>query len=279
MDCADTAASEMTSILTSHAPGDAIMIRRANSFPFRLLCAGFLSCVSLLGCGDTCFVITGIFPEMSPSNPPSCTLGTGSGTVNVHVNSALASSDAPIVPNLQHVFVTLRGIDAHPSALATEDSPGWQKLAPELENQPVQIDLMASPSAGSDSCARGLIARTTVRADIYRQVRLRLVPNLSAADERPPLHNNCTGAGFNCVVAKNGQTYPLALENDSHELRISSNRIAGASFNVLPDAEIQLSVVFNPFSSLASPSGDAVQISPVFSVNSADSCNSPAPLQ
>jgi len=250
-----------------------------QNLPVRLLCAGFLLCVSLVGCGDTCFVITGIFPEMSPSNPPSCTLGTGSGAVNVHVNSALASPDAPIAPNLQHIFVTVRGIDAHPSALATEDSTDWQKLAPELENQPVQIDLMASPSSDAKACARDLIARTTVRADTYRQFRLRLTSNLPATDERLPQHNDCANGGFNCVVAKNGQTYPLELENNSHELRIAADRIAGGSFNVLPDTEIQLSIAFDPFSSLASPSGDAVRIAPVFSVDSADSCNSPAPLQ
>jgi hypothetical protein len=255
------------------------MTRPWQNLPVRLLCAGFLLCVSLVGCGDTCFVITGIFPEMSPSNPPSCTLGTGSGTVNVHVNSEPASSDAPIAPNLQHIFVTLRGIDAHPSALATEDSPDWQKLAPELENQPVQIDLMASPSLDAKACARGWIARASVRADMYRQVRLRLLSNQPASDEPVPQHNNCAGAGFNCVVAKNGQTYPLALENDGHELRIASDRIAGGSFNVLPDTEIQISIAFNPFASLAVPAGDAVQIAPIFSMDSAGSCNSPAPLQ
>jgi hypothetical protein len=255
------------------------MNRRARILPFRLLCAGLLLCVSLVGCGDTCFVIIGIFPNTSSSNPPSCKLGAGGGTVNIRVNSELASSATPIVPNLQHIFVTLRGIDVHPSALAADDSPDWQKLAPELEDQPVQIDLMASPSAGSNSCARGLIARTFVRADTYRQVRLRLISNQPAADERLPQHNNCANVGFNCVVAKNGQTYPLALENDSNELRISPDRIAGGSFNVLPDAEIQLSIAFNPFSSLASPAGDAVRISPIFSVDTVQSCDSPSPLQ
>jgi hypothetical protein len=255
------------------------MNRRARNHPFRLLCAGFLLCVSLVGCGDTCFVIIGIFPNTSSSNPPSCKLGAGGGTVNVRVNSELASSGTPIVPNLQHIFVTLRGIDAHPSALAVEDSSDWQELAPELENEPVQIDLMASPSAGSHSCDSSLIAKTFVRADTYRQVRLRLIPNQPAADERLPQHNNCANVGFNCVVAKNGQTYPLALENDPHELRIPSDRIVGGSFNVLPDSEIQLSIAFNPFSSLASPAGDAVRIAPVFSMDSAGSCNSPLPLR
>jgi hypothetical protein len=124
-----------------------------------------------------------------------------------------------------------------------------------------------------------LIAKTFVRADTYRQVRLRLIPNQPAADERLPQHNNCANVGFNCVVAKNGQTYPLALENDPHELRIPSDRIVGGSFNVLPDSEIQLSIAFNPFSSLASPAGDAVRIAPVFSMDSAGSCNSPLPLR
>jgi len=251
------------------------MTRSTRILPFRLLCAGLLLCVFLVGCGDTCFVIVGIFPDMSTNNPPTCKLGAGGGTVNVRINSVSPSPAGPMAPNIQHLFVTLRGIEAHPSAFASGDSPDWRQLAPELENQPIQIDLMAPPSSDGNACARGLVARTFVRADTYRQVRLQLISNQPAADERLPQHNNCALSGFNCVVAKNGQTYPFALENDSLDLRITSDRIAGGSFNVLPDAEIQLIIAFNPFSSLASPAGDAVQISPIFSVDSVESCDSP----
>jgi hypothetical protein len=101
------------------------MTQPVRPIPLRLLFAGLLLCVLLVGCGDTCFVITGIFPEMSPGNPPTCKLGSGSGIVIVHINSMSPTAGAPSAPNLQHVFVTLSGIDALPSALLSEESPGW----------------------------------------------------------------------------------------------------------------------------------------------------------
>src|SRR5579862_6828357 len=120
---------------------------------FLLLCgACLLLCFVLIGCGDTCFVITGIFPNTtSTTNPLTCNLGAGNGTVTVGINSVRPSSVAPMSPNLEHVFITLRGIEAHPSALADEDSPDWQELAPELASEPVQIDLMAATDS-SASC-------------------------------------------------------------------------------------------------------------------------------
>jgi hypothetical protein len=47
---------------------------------------------------------------------------------------------------------------------------------------------------------------------------------------------------------------------------------------VLPDAETDLSIAFDPYSSLAAPTGDAVQITPVFSVETAVECDSPLSL-
>ena len=99
-------------------------------------------CLALSGCGDTCFVVTGIFPNAaSTTNPPTCNLGTGNGTITVGINTAIASPALPMSPNLGHVFITLGGIDANPNADATEDSPDWQELAPHLASEPIQIDL------------------------------------------------------------------------------------------------------------------------------------------
>jgi hypothetical protein len=133
---------------------------------------------------------------------------------------------------------------------------------------------MAASSVSSNSCARGLISRTIVRASAYSQIRLRLLSDLPNPGEPLPQQNECAGIGLNCVVAANGQKYALAFENGAPTVQISSDRITSGFFNVLPDTELHLSIEFNPFSSMAASAGAAVQIAPVFSVHSANSCDS-----
>lgn len=234
--------------------------------------ACLLLCFVLIGCGDTCFVFTGIFPNAtSATNPPTCNLGAGNGTITVGINSVRPSSIAPMSPNLEHVFITLRGIEAHPSALAAEDSPDWQELAPELASEPVQIDLMNTSGSGA-SCAPSLTRKATVRAEEYRQIRLRLVSDQPTAGDPLPKQNNCGGGSFNCVVDMNGYTHTLVLKNGERDLLITSDHIADGSFNVLPGTETQLSIAFEPYSSLATAVSDAVQVLPVFSAETAAGC-------
>jgi Domain of unknown function (DUF4382) len=258
--------------------GSTPMPRQTQPGFVRLCGASLLLCFLLIGCGDTCFVITGIFPNTtSTTNPPTCNLGAGNGTITVGINSVRPSPVAAMSPNLQHVFITLRGIEANPNSVAAEDSPDWQELAPEFATEPVQIDLMATAASGV-SCASRLTRKSIVRASVYRQLRLRLVPDESVAGEPQPNHNECSGLGFNCVVDTNGHAHALTLKNGAHDFLITSNRITEGSFNVLPDTETDLSIVFDPYSSLAAATGDAVQILPVFSAETAVACDSPPSL-
>ena len=250
-----------------------IPMSRQTQPRFVPLCgACLLLCFLLIGCGDTCFVITGIFPNAtSTTNPPTCNLGAGNGTIIVGINSVRPSPVAPMSPNLQHVFITLRGIEAHPSALAAEDSPDWQELAPELASEPVQIDLMAATDS-STSCISRLTHKSIVRAGVYRQIRLRLVSDQATSGDPLAHHNECSGSGFNCVIDINGHAHALALKNGAHDFLITSDRITGGFFNVLPDTETHLSILFDPYSSLAAPLDDAVQIAAVFSAETAAGC-------
>ena len=250
------------------------MKSRAHMIPAPIFCTALLACFVLLGCGDTCFTITGIFfNTSSTSNPPTCQLTNANGNIDVGINSVTAPSVAPIAPNLRHIFVSIRGVEANPDALAAEDSPDWQELAPELESEPVQIDLMASPASDA-LCASRIARNATVRADLYRQVRLRLVSDQPAAGAPQPRRNECIGLGFNCVVDINGRAHSVTLKNGAHDFLIASDRIPDGFFNVFPDAETHLSIVFDPYASLAVGAGDAVQISPVFSAEVLASCNS-----
>lgn len=240
------------------------------------MCTSLLVCLLLLGCGDTCFVITGIFPNTtSITNPSTCNLSSGNGTVTVGINAVIASSAVPMSPNLQHVFITLSGIDANPNPDAAQDSPDWQPLAPHLASEPVQIDLMDAGAPGA-SCVPGLARKASVRAGAYSQIRLRLLSEQAAADNPPPQSNACNRPNFNCVVDRNGHAHALVLKNGAHDFLITPEHITDGSFNVLPETATRLSIVFDPYSSLAAADGDSVQIAPVFSAETV-ACASSSP--
>src|SRR5271170_4479587 len=69
----------------------------------------------------------------------SCPLTKATGAVSFQMKEASApTSPSSAFPSplasprdAQHIFVTLRGIEAHPSMTADKDSPGWEELAPE----------------------------------------------------------------------------------------------------------------------------------------------------
>jgi hypothetical protein len=258
----------------SHVPRDTPMTLRTAVHIFLRSCGAFLLCFALLGCGDTCFVVTGIFSNTtSATNPPTCKLSDGTGIIIVGINSARSSSAAPTSPNLQHIFITLRGIDASPNADASDNSPDWQELAPELASEPVQIDLMNTSVSGA-LCGSNLTRKAIIRAAVYRRIRLRLISDEPAAVEPLPKDNECGGPNLNCVVDTNGHTRALVMKNAAGNVLIASDHIADGSFDVLPNTETQLSIVFDPYSSLAVAVSDAVQVAPVFSAEAVVGCAS-----
>ena len=135
------------------------------------------------------------------------------------------------------------------------------------------IDLMNTSVPGA-LCAPRLARKAIVRAAVYRQIRLRLISDEPAPGDPLPNDNKCGGRSFNCVVDTNGHTRALVMKNAANNVLIMSDHITDGSFNVLPDAATQLSIVFDPYSSLAVAVSDAVQIAPVFSAETDAGCAS-----
>jgi hypothetical protein len=230
-------------------------------------------CLLSTGCGNYC--VNGFW---NPSggivsvNSTSCTLGNTNGNVRLHLSLSPVLASAPASPHVQHIFVSLRGIEAHPSALADADSPDWQELAPTLGLRPLQLDLMAP---GSDSCALHLIGRTTVRADVYRQIRLRLVPDKPATNDPVPDQNACGDVGFNCIVSTDGGVRSIAVGGAPAEVHIASERIMNGFFTVLPDADSDLGIEFSGYSLQSLPASQAIRLIPVFTADVTSPCDSP----
>ena len=197
----------------------------------------------LAGC-NTCVTFT--------SNPPTGTLGIVASDprpvcnlpkMNAAVRPQLAAepvcSSCVSSGQVQHIFLSIRGIELNSSATARDDSPDWQELLPaELEQKPLQIDLMEGKADHAVQVPFGKTA--LVPAGIYRQLRLRLVPNQTADEDRLPEKNPCGHGRFNCVVMTDGSIQPLLLDDASPELRITSDGVEGATLLFPPDTETDL---------------------------------------
>jgi hypothetical protein len=230
-----------------------------------------LFCLSFFGCSNYCFVfVSNPGGSISTSNnTPSCQLNSATGTVRLRVTASPTPSaqttPMPTSTSIQHILVTLRGIEATPSAIPNDDSSNWRELAPQLATQPQQLDLLA---LCADSCDQNqnTFADVAVPADAYRQIRLRLSPNQPATDEPLPEENACGSVGFNCVVTADGGIRPLVPDSLSSQFQISSDHISGGFFRVLPDTGVNLKIEFNPQSSLLFPAQEAVRLAPAFTV-------------
>jgi hypothetical protein len=232
-----------------------------------------LFCLSLLGCNNACFVFVSNPGGSISTTTPSCQLNTATGTDRLRVTASPASSTEPGPTSIQHVFVTLRGIEAQASSIVDDESTDWQELAPKLATQPEQLDLLAH---SVDSCERSTFDDVAVPADAYRQIRLRLSPNQPATNESVPEENACGSVGFNCVVTSDGGIRPLALDALTSQLQIPSDHISGGFFRVLPDTPINLDIEFEPQSSLLLPAAEAVRLVPAFTVVPQAPCESAA---
>lgn len=245
-------------------------------FPRHLLTVGLLLSLGAPGCNNTCVgfasnASTGTIVIKVVDQKPACTLSSANGAVRVHLSGSGTGNGGFARWGVQHIFVSIRGIEARQDIVHAEGSPDWQELTPELVRQPRQIDLMAS--AGGN-CASDSLGEGNVEAGVYRQIRLRLVPNQAGLSELLPPDNACGGVGWNCAVAADGGIRPLALDSAAPELLIGAEAIAGGFVPVLPDTGTDLSIEFSAPLSLALPAGSALRLVPAFAVALGSPCPS-----
>lgn len=238
-----------------------------------------LVCGALTACGignNSCVTFVWNPGGIDSPGSPSCPFTQGNGTVNVQINSSVAPAAGPTSPNLQHVYVTVTGIEARATAAAGLDSSGWQELAPELATNPRQMDLL---DQGGESCASHSIARSEIPGGVYTEIRLRLAPDdVSAGDASDDGSgaeaNACGSVGKNCVITTRGEIRPLIFDGTAPELIIGPKQLDGGFFRVLPDQTNNLVIHFDSYGSLAVPAGAGVQIIPQFTASNDSPCDS-----
>lgn len=218
--------------------------------------AALLVAVGLAGCGTTCFSFTsnpsaGMIQIKASDASTACRLTRVNGAVRVKVQTTPVCSACPESGRVQHIFVVIRGIAVHPSAIADSNSPDWEELLPaELVKQPLQVDLLGGTT--EQNAQQPLGEEVPIPAGTYRQVRLYFAPDQSITDDHLPEQNGCGGGRINCIVMADGRIQPLLLDSNSPEL-ITADKIKGGILLVPPgigsDLVIELTPVWSWYSS------------------------------
>jgi hypothetical protein len=192
--------------------------------------------------------------------------GSGSGmsnggTATVHVS--LTDPPSCKVPNgnFEHVYVTIRSVQAHTSASAGDNTPGWQELAPQLNTEPMQIDLFA---AGQTACLLTTLgSNTALPAGTYQQIRLLLVAN-DGGGGPVPATNACGNQGFNCAVLQDGSVHELLLSSQANTgLKIPPGQVEGGPITVKAGQDVDLNIDFNACASIVVQSDGSFRLKPV----------------
>jgi hypothetical protein len=204
-------------------------------------------------------VLAAVLVNCSGSGSGSTMQTAGTGSINVSI------TDPPSCkfPNgdFQHVYVTIRSVQAHTSATADDNSPGWQELAPQLVTQPMQIDLFA---AGPNACLLTMLgSNTALPTGSYQQIRLLLVPNDGSGGPVPAM-NACGDQGFNCAVLQDGSVHELQLSSQANTgLKIPPGQIQGGPITVAAGQDVDLNIDFNACASIIQQGNGKFRLKPV----------------
>src|SRR5215472_16777496 len=195
--------------------------------------------------------------------------GCGGSTTNM-VSSATGAIHVTITdppscafPNgtLDHVYVSIRSVQANTSANADDNSTGWQELAPQLNTEPMQIDLF---SASSTTCVlTNLGSNSALPAGSYQQIRLILVPNDGSGGATPE-SNACGNQGWNCAISHDGAIHELNLSSQANTgLKIPPGQVVGGPIVVNPGQDVDINIDFNACASIIIQGNGDYRLKPV----------------
>ena len=224
--------------------------------------------VSALVCGAAILAIAGMIVSCSGTTSMMQTPGMGTVTVSL--------SDPPscMPPNgqFEHVFITIRSVQAHISPTATDSDTGWQELAPQLASAPMQIDLFSAPQT---NCILAQLGSASLPAGTYQQIRLLLVSNTPTAGAAAPLKNACAGNGFNCAMLSDGSIHELQLSSqDNTGLKIPPGQIVGGPITVAAGQSVDLNIDFNACASIVQEGNGQYRLKPALTASQVSKNNS-----
>jgi hypothetical protein len=188
-------------------------------------------------------------------------INNGVATVNVSISDP--PSCLPPAGNFKSVFITIRSVQAHTSATADDNSPGWVELVPALNSQPVQVDLLNLPANGA-CLLKQLGSNTGLTPGDYQQIRLLLVAD-NPGSSAVPSSNACTTLGqvFNCVVDSNNNVSELLLSSQANTgLKIPPGQVVGGPIHVAAGQAVDINVDFNACASIIQEGNGKFRLKP-----------------
>ena len=217
---------------------------RRNIFSPFVAVALFLG-LGLAGCGDFCiagFSVNGSGAvNIKAGNPsPPCSLPHVNAMVRTVTLKTPACEACSNAARVEHVFVTLQGIQLNPDSADDTSPDKWLEIAPELAIKPHQIDLIG------DSRSELLRENALVPAGGYSEVRLKLFDGPSETAELAA-ENACGRAQWNCLIRLGGQVEELVLQREDSTLLLPIDTDSGSGdFVLLPDRKVELQLRLEP---------------------------------
>lgn len=224
-------------------PAESVSRRLSLYLSLAVLISIISAAAALVSCsGSTSLkVINGMATvHVSITDPPSCEYPNGS---------------------FQHVYVTIRSVQANISSTAGDGDPGWVELAPQLNSSPMQIDLFA---AGPNACLLAMLGtNSALPAGTYQQIRLLLVANDGGSGPIPST-NACGTRGFNCVVLHDGSIDELQLSSQANTgLKIPPGQVLGGPITVNAGQDVDINIDFNSCASIIQEGNGQFRLKPV----------------
>lgn len=183
--------------------------------------------------------------------------GDSSKTATVQTSMSDPSTcKAPQGP-FSHIYVTVTDVLIHTSANASANDSGWVDLTPDLQKNPVQVDLLGV----SNQCFLATLGSAAIPAGSYQQMRIILAPNSSG------VNNNKCDTTANCLMLTSDLTntpFPLQLSSQTQTgIKIPSGQIAGGKFVVAGGDNKDLNIDFDACASIVTQGNGQFRMKPV----------------
>jgi Domain of unknown function (DUF4382) len=227
-----------------------------------VFCGLAIPLIFMAGCNNTCFVGVVNAPNSGllvagGSPPPACSLNQTMAAVQVTANLAPVCADCSASQQVSHVQLAISGIELHAAAVADENSPEWQELAPELAQQPRIVDLAANSTANQLDAMLKVTGK--IPAGTYYQLRVRLADASSLNVEQFSAIHSCGSTRGGCVVNADGALHSLQTLDGQPYLRVEIE----SPFGVRPGQINQLHLEFNVDWAIRKSAGGVIEMAPL----------------
>jgi hypothetical protein len=147
-----------------------------------------------------------------------------------------------------HIYVTVTDVLIHTGANASANDSGWVDLTPNLQKNPIQVDLLGVPN----QCFLATLGSAGIPAGSYQQMRIIHAPNSSG------VNNHKCDTTANCLMLASDLTntpFPLQLSSQTQTgIKIPSGQMAGGKFVVAAGDNKERNIDFYAFASIVSQS-------------------------